>query len=110
MKTFNQVLASIERAEIRYSIIPDADLESWAHEAIHIFNHPPEGPAVMMVELIGRQLAERLHIRLADHLPPSEFRLNLAFGRAMGDMPADQKHQLAMWSEVVVHYLSELST
>lgn len=105
--TFEQALASIEDRQVRYSIVSDADLTEWAQECILIFNNPPACEPVRLVEALGRQMADRLRVRINEHIPPSIYRLVKAFDRVLPDQPMEQRRQLAMWSEVILFYLSE---
>lgn len=105
--TLETIISSASKELPRFELLSDQDLQAWAIDAVQIFNMPPAGSSERLVELIGRALADLLRERVGGRLAPSLVRIRTALRHVMGDSYETQQ-QLAMWAEVISHYLSEV--
>ena len=105
--TLAAIVSNISKECPRFEPLSDEALQEWAIDAVRIFNAPPAGPSERLVELIGRALADLLRERVGERLAPSLVRIRGALQAVLGLRGARTQQQLAMWAEVISHYLSE---
>lgn len=103
--TFEESLALIQPSHVRFTMLPQAELVEWAHEAVRIFNYPPAVPEGQLVDAIAAALADRLRARLGGHLPPSAFRMLQAFAEAAPDASNEVKEHFGLWCDVTLAHL-----
>ncbi len=103
--TFEEALALIEPVRGRLTMTPRPALVEWAHEAVRIFNYPPEAPDIRKVDAICAALADRLRTHMNGHLPPSAFRMLQAFAEAAPDASNETKEHFGLWCEATLIYL-----